>query len=81
MLILSGDKDCLQLVDEGVAVLFVRGISQSRQYDQEAVKQDMGVWPEQIPDFKGLAGDQSDNIPGVKGIGAKTAIKLTNTGT
>jgi len=77
VLILSGDKDCLQLVGEGrEAVLFVRGISQSRQYDREAVKQDMGVWPEQIPDFKGLAGDQSDNIPGVKGIGAKTAIKL-----
>ncbi|HHX10644.1 MAG TPA: DNA polymerase I [Firmicutes bacterium] len=79
VLILSGDKDCLQLVGEGrEAILFVRGISQHRQYDREAVKQDMGVWPEQIPDFKGLAGDQSDNIPGVKGVGVKTATKLLN---
>jgi DNA polymerase-1 len=79
VLILSGDKDCLQLVGEGrEAILFVKGISQSRQYDREAVKQDMGVWPEQIPDFKGLAGDQSDNIPGVKGVGVKTAINLLN---
>jgi DNA polymerase-1 len=79
VLILSGDKDCLQLVGEGrEAILFVRGISQSKQYDRGGVKEDMGVWPEQIPDFKGLAGDQSDNIPGVKGIGAKTAINLLN---
>jgi len=77
--ILSGDRDCLQLVGKGrEAILFVRGITQTRQYDREAVKEDMGIWPEQIPDFKGLAGDQSDNIPGVKGIGVKTARKLLN---
>lgn len=75
--ILSGDRDCLQLAgDNREVILFVRGITQTREYDKDAVKNDMGVWPEQIPDLKGLAGDQSDNIPGVKGIGEKTAVKL-----
>ena len=55
-------------------ILFVRGITQTREYNRDAVKKDMGIWPEQIPDLKGLAGDQSDNIPGVKGIGEKTAV-------
>lgn len=75
--ILSGDRDCLQLVgDRREVILFIRGITQTRQYDKEGVKQDMGIWPGQIPDFKGLAGDPSDNIPGVKGVGVKTAEKL-----
>lgn len=75
--ILSGDRDCLQLVsDNREVILFVRGITQTREYNRDAVKKDMGIWPEQIPDLKGLAGDQSDNIPGVKGIGEKTAVKL-----
>ncbi len=75
--ILSGDRDILQLVgDNREAILFVRGITQTREYNRDAVKKHMGVWPEQIPDLKGLAGDQSDNIPGVKGIGEKTAVKL-----
>lgn len=75
--ILSGDKDCLQLVgDNREVVIFVRGISETKQYDRDAVIEDMGISPEQVPDFKGLAGDPSDNIPGVKGIGPKTAAKL-----
>ncbi len=75
--ILSGDKDCLQLVgDNREVVIFVRGISETKEYDRDAVIKDMGVSPEQVPDFKGLAGDPSDNIPGVKGIGPKTAVKL-----
>ena len=75
--ILSGDKDCLQLVgDNREVILFVRGITETKEYDKNTVKNDVGVWPEQITDFKGLAGDQSDNIPGVKGVGQKTAVKL-----
>lgn len=75
--ILSGDRDCLQLVEDRVtAILPVRGITVVREYDRETVKKDLGIWPHQIPDFKGLAGDSSDNIPGVKGIGEKTAVSL-----
>jgi len=75
--ILSGDKDCLQLVeDDREVIIFVRGISETKRYDRDAVIRDMGISPEQVPDFKALAGDPSDNIPGVKGIGEKTALKL-----
>ncbi len=77
--VLSGDRDCLQLVGDGrKVVLFIKGISKTKQYDPETVKQDMDVWPKQIPDYKALVGDPSDNIPGVKGVGAKTAAKLLN---
>lgn len=75
--ILSGDRDCLQLVDEGVeAILPVKGISQVKEYLPDAVKADMGVRPDQVRDYKALRGDASDNIPGVKGIGEKTAAAL-----
>ncbi|MGB9867637.1 MAG: DNA polymerase I [Bacillota bacterium] len=77
VLLVSGDMDLLQLVGDRVtAVITRRGTSQVERYDREAVKQEMGVFPEQIPDLKGLAGDQSDNIKGVPGIGEKTATKL-----
>lgn len=75
--ILSGDKDCLQLVTGSVrAILPIRGITQVREYDPETVLEDMGFTPAQVIDYKALAGDSSDNIPGVKGIGGKTAIAL-----
>ncbi len=75
--ILSGDRDCLQLVDDNVeAVLPVRGISETRQYTPETVMSEMGLLPCQVVDYKALAGDSSDNIPGVKGIGQKTAQTL-----
>ena len=75
--VLSGDKDCLQLVDEDVeAILPVRGISQVREYKPDTVRMDMGIVPSQVRDFKALAGDSSDNIPGVRGVGEKTAVSL-----
>lgn len=75
--ILSGDKDCLQLVDEQVeAILPVKGISQVKEYGPDAVRADLGITPPQVRDFKALAGDSSDNIPGVKGVGEKSAVTL-----
>lgn len=75
--ILSGDKDCLQLVDDRVeAILPVKGISQVKEYKPDNVRTDLGITPDQVRDFKALAGDSSDNIPGVKGVGEKTAVML-----
>jgi DNA polymerase I len=76
--ILTGDKDMFQLVDNDTHVYMPgRGrFQQDKEYDIEAVKEKMGVTPEQVPDLKGLMGDSSDNIPGVKGIGPKTAGAL-----
>ena len=76
-LILTGDKDSLQLVNDNCYVLLTKkGISEIRFYDKETVIKDFSITPEQVPDYKGLVGDPSDNIPGVKGIGDKTAVKL-----
>ncbi|MGI6689064.1 MAG: DNA polymerase I [Christensenellales bacterium] len=76
-LILTGDKDDLQLVDDGVSMLFTRkGISETVLFDPAGVKESFGVTPEQVVDLKGLMGDSSDNIPGVPGVGEKTALKL-----
>ncbi|MGE5579553.1 MAG: DNA polymerase I [Bacillota bacterium] len=75
--ILSGDKDCLQLVDERVeAILPVKGITQVKEYGPDGVRMDLGITPSQVRDFKALAGDSSDNIPGVKGVGEKSAVTL-----
>lgn len=77
MVIVTGDKDALQLVGEGITVVSpISGYTKVKRYDRDAVKEKMGVWPEQVPDFKGLSGDPSDNISGVPGIGDKTACKL-----
>ncbi|RXI98750.1 DNA polymerase I [Anaerobacillus alkaliphilus] len=75
--IYSGDKDLLQLVSEKVTVALTRkGISNVDTYDETFVLEKYGINPKQIIDMKGLMGDPSDNIPGVPGIGEKTAIKL-----
>lgn len=75
--ILSGDKDCLQLVSKHTrAILPIRGITQVKEYDSDFVLSDLGLTPPQVIDYKALAGDSSDNIPGVKGIGPKTALSL-----
>lgn len=77
VLIVTGDKDSLQLVSTRVNVVLTRkGISEFEKYDLEKVNSVYGFGPELVPDLKGLMGDQSDNIPGVKGIGEKTALKL-----
>ncbi|MBZ9572874.1 hypothetical protein KJA17_01630 [Patescibacteria group bacterium] len=77
-IILSGDLDTLQLVSPKTRVLAMRkGIKDTVLYDVEKVKERyQGLSPGQLPDFKGLKGDPSDNIPGVPGIGEKTAIQL-----
>ena len=76
-LIVTGDKDALQLVNESVTVLLTkRGISDVERYDSEAVQTRYTLSPAQIIDLKGLMGDSSDNIPGVPGVGEKTAVKL-----
>lgn len=77
VVIVTGDKDALQLVGERVTVVSpISGYTKVKRYDRMAVKEKMGVWPEQVPDFKGLSGDPSDNIPGVPGIGEKGAVRL-----
>ncbi len=77
--IVSGDRDLLQLVSEKVKVVLPEGSFKNLKiFDRDAVKEKMGVYPEQIVDFKALVGDPSDNIPGVQGIGIKTAVSLLN---
>jgi len=76
-LIVTSDRDALQLVDDHVRVLAnKKGITETVLYDRQAVVERYGVTPEQLPDVKALTGDPSDNIPGVPGIGEKTAGKL-----
>lgn len=76
-IIVSGDRDCLQLVDDSTTVyLTKRGVSDVIKYDERTLKEDMGFTPQQIIEYKGLAGDSSDNIPGATGIGPKTASEL-----
>jgi DNA polymerase-1 len=76
-IIVSGDLDNLQLVSKETKVFVLSGVKKSILYDEKEVeKKYQGLKPEQIPDFKALVGDPSDNIPGVFGIGEKTAIEL-----
>jgi len=76
-IIVTGDNDALQLVGPLVTVITPRrGFSETLTYDEQAVRERFGLSPSQLPDFKALVGDQSDNIPGVSGIGEKTAQKL-----
>jgi DNA polymerase-1 len=77
VMIVSGDRDVYQLVDDGIRVMTTsRGITDTRIYDREGVIERYGVPPELVPDLIGLKGDTSDNIPGVPGIGDKTAMQL-----
>ncbi len=77
VMVVTGDRDAYQLVDEGVRVMSTsRGITETKIYDRAAVQERYGVPPELITDLMGLRGDTSDNIPGVPGIGEKTATQL-----
>ncbi|MDR6553302.1 DNA polymerase I [Paenibacillus qinlingensis] len=77
VLLVSGDKDMLQLASEQVTVAITRkGISEMDRFDPEAIKEKYGLTPHQIIDLKGLMGDTSDNIPGIPGVGEKTALKM-----
>jgi len=77
VLILTGDKDIMQLVNDHIIVVSPQiGFSKSHLYNKEEVWNKLHVFPSQIPDYKALAGDPSDNYPGAKGIGPITAQKL-----
>ncbi len=77
VMVVTGDRDAYQLVADGVRVMSTsRGITETKIYDREAVAERYGVPPELITDLMGLRGDTSDNIPGVPGIGEKTATQL-----
>jgi DNA polymerase I len=77
LMIVTGDQDAMQLVDGRVKVLrTTRGVSETKTYGRQEVIEEYGVTPEQIPDYKALTGDPSDNIPGVRGIGPKSAASL-----
>jgi DNA polymerase-1 len=77
VMIVTGDRDAYQLVGDGVRVMSTsRGVTDTKIYDRDAVIERYGVAPELVPDLIGLKGDTSDNIPGVPGIGEKTASQL-----
>ena len=77
ILVITGDHDLLQLVDEKINVaLTKKGVGELDIYTSENFKEKMGFNPNQVTEYKGICGDTSDNLPGVKGVGDKTAIKL-----
>jgi DNA polymerase I len=77
VLVVTGDLDLLQIVDERTTVLTTRrGITDLGRYDAEKVRERYDLEPRQLPDYRGLKGDPSDNLPGIPGVGEKTAIKL-----
>jgi DNA polymerase-1 len=77
VMVVSGDRDVYQVVEDGVRVMTTsRGITDTKVYDREGVIERYGVPPELVTDLIGLKGDTSDNIPGVPGIGDKTAAQL-----
>ena len=77
VMVVTGDRDAYQLVEDGVRIMTTsRGITDTKVYDTQGVIERYGIPPEKIPDFIGLKGDTSDNIPGVPGIGDKTASEL-----
>ncbi|WP_080833726.1 DNA polymerase I [Cohnella massiliensis] len=76
-IVVSGDKDMLQLASDKVTVLLTRkGVSETERFTPEEIREKYGLTPPQIIDLKGLMGDASDNIPGIPGVGEKTALKL-----
>ena len=78
--IVTGDKDALQLASENINVIITKkGVSETANYNYKAFVEEFGVTPTQFIDVKGLMGDKSDNIPGVPGVGEKTAFKLIQT--
>src|SRR5436309_14585759 len=79
VMIVTGDRDVFQLIDQRGLVKVMatsRGITETKIYDRQAVLDRYGIPPDLIPDFYGLKGDTSDNIPGIPGIGDKTASEL-----
>lgn len=75
--LLTGDKDYLQLVNDKTVLLYTKkGISELAKYDEKAIEDELGIRADQVVDLKALMGDKSDNIPGIDGVGEKTAVKL-----
>ena len=75
--LVTSDKDYLQLIDENVKVILTKkGVSNTEEMDLKSMEEEYGLTPEQFVDLKALMGDSSDNIPGVSGVGEKTALKL-----
>jgi DNA polymerase-1 len=76
VLVVTGDRDSLQLVNENITVLYpIKGVSALTRFTPDAVVEKYGLTPEQYPDFAALRGDPSDNLPGIPGVGEKTAAK------
>jgi DNA polymerase-1 len=76
VLVVTGDRDALQLVSDDVTVLYpIKGVSELTRFTPEAVSNKYGLTPAQYPDFAALRGDPSDNLPGIPGVGEKTATK------
>jgi DNA polymerase-1 len=76
VLVVTGDRDSLQLVNPNVTVLYpIKGVSTLTRFTPDAVQEKYGLTPEQYPDFAALRGDPSDNLPGIPGVGEKTAAK------
>ena len=77
VIIVSGDKDLTQLASDNITVYYTkRGVTEIDYYTPKFINEKYGLTPQQIVDMKGLMGDKSDNIPGIPGVGEKTAIKL-----
>ena len=70
---MTSDKDCRQLISDRVTLLNIR---KNQVFDRESLKDDWGIAPEQVVDFQALVGDSVDNVPGVPGVGRKTASRL-----
>jgi DNA polymerase-1 len=81
VIIVTGDRDILQLVVDDKVLVYMptKGLSEAKLYRETDVKERLGIAPDHVADYKGLAGDASDNYPGVDGIGPKTAVSLLNT--
>ena len=75
--IFTADRDQLQLIDDHISVVLTKkGVTETKLMTKDVLLEEMGLAPAQIPDLKALMGDASDNIPGIAGIGEKTALKL-----
>ncbi|MDJ0113911.1 5'-3' exonuclease H3TH domain-containing protein, partial [Rhodococcus erythropolis] len=76
VLVVTGDRDSLQLVTDNVTVLYPKkGVSELTRFTPTAVEEKYSLTPSQYPDFAALRGDPSDNLPGIPGVGEKTATK------
>jgi DNA polymerase I len=77
--VLTGDRDMLQLLDDNVEVLLMKGAGEYKRYDEQLFQEDFGLPVTRYVDYKALMGDTSDNIPGIPGIGPKTAAQIVAT--